>query len=71
MEGFQDSYLTMNRDGESKGFGIVRFDNDVNAAAAIAEFSEQEFDGRPLMVRYDYGKRFFNSNRESSSEEEY
>lgn len=37
--------------GRSRGFGFVKFDNDSDADAAVAALHEQDFDGRPLIVR--------------------
>lgn len=36
--------------GQSKGFGFVEMPNDSEAQAAIAKFSNFNFDGRPLTV---------------------
>jgi RNA recognition motif-containing protein len=36
--------------GQSKGFGFVEMPNEAEAQAAIAKFSNFNFDGRPLTV---------------------
>jgi len=41
------------KDGRKRGYGIVRFANARDAAAAIRRFDRQEFQGRELEIRYD------------------
>jgi len=45
--------VVVGRDGRSRGYGIVRFDTAEQAQAAIAEFNEYDFNGRPIVVRED------------------
>ncbi len=45
--------VVMGRDGRSRGYGIVRFDTAEQAQAAIAEFNEYDYNGRPIVVRED------------------
>merc|ERR1719271_312950 len=39
--------------GRSKGYGTILFDDAQCAQAAIATFSEQEYEGRKLSVKLD------------------
>jgi RNA recognition motif-containing protein len=41
------------RNGESKGFGLVQFDNEEQAANALRELQGMELDGRDLELRED------------------
>jgi len=45
--------VVVGRDGRSRGYGIVRFETVEEAQAAIAEFNDHEFNGRPIVVRED------------------
>jgi len=42
-------------DGRSRGFGIVRFSTEEEAAEAIESLTETELDGRTILVRADKG----------------
>ena len=39
-------------DGRSRGYGIVHFESNEGAAAALA-CNDTETDGRPMLVRYE------------------
>ena len=45
--------IVQDRNGRSKGFGTVTFDNDADAEAAINRFEGAMLEGRPLSVKFD------------------
>ena len=45
------------RDGRSRGFGVVQFDSNQVALAAISKFNETDLDGRIIFVREYRGTR--------------
>lgn len=44
------------KDGRSKGFGIVKFDEEGVAEQALTNFANFELEGRQLEIRFDRGK---------------
>lgn len=44
------SYRVMTKDGKSKGFGFVNFDNAKSASDAIEEMNGHEIQGKKLKV---------------------
>ena len=52
-----DAEIQYGRDGRSRGFGVVEFDSNQAALAAISKFNETDLDGRIIFVREDRGTR--------------
>ena len=52
-----DAEIQYGRDGRSFGFGVVQFDSNPAALAAISKFNETDLDGRIIFVREDRGTR--------------
>ena len=52
-----DAEIQCGRDGRSRGFGVVQFDSNQAALAAISKFNETDLDGRIIFVREDRGTR--------------
>lgn len=51
--GAREAKLTVDADGQSRGYGLVQFDSVQDAAAAIAAFNGHEIDGRPMRCKFD------------------
>jgi RNA recognition motif-containing protein len=52
--GVAHAQVVEGKDGNKKGFGIVKFDNSRQAHNAISQVNGQEFQGRKLDVRLDH-----------------